>query len=478
MSQEVQLQPLQPGTFRELVHVALPLVISAGSHSLMSVADRVMLSGYTPSAGFAEAAGHSASTTLDMIAAVTPASMLHWTAVCVPLGTILYANTFISQFDGARQPRQLATAFWQAVWLAFVCGILLTGLIPFSYGIFRFVGHTDAVAVQETAYFNTLCRGSVLLLMSMALSCFFSGRRQTRVVMTINLVSVAINVALDYLLVFGRIGLPELGIAGAAWATVLARGCDVLLYSFLIHRTRSSHGLPLKETWRPDRTLLKQYLRYGVPSGFHSLADNAAFLTFLFIVGSLNRDAMAATNLAFSVNSLVFVPLLGFGTAVQTLVGHHLGARLQSAAVRTVWTAVALAIVWTGSAAVLLLWLPDLALKPFLLLTDGSSSASGIGSVLPLAETLLRFVALYSVFDALAVVVASALRGAGDTLFPMIVTMVSGWLVMTIPAWLIVRSGDATIQKLWLTCSAHIILMGVTMLARFMSGRWKQLKLT
>ncbi|MCP4509483.1 MAG: MATE family efflux transporter, partial [Fuerstiella sp.] len=259
---------------------------------------------------------------LDVIAAVTPAAMLQWTVVCIPIGMVLYANTFISQFDGAGNTWQMAASLWQAVWLALIGGMVLVLLVPFSQALFLFAGHTRSVAGQEAAYFNTLCCGSALILVSSALSCFFSGRRRTSVVMCVNIVSLLINIVLDYAFVFGSWGMPELGITGAAIATLLARACDILMYSALIWWISRSGRFPFRATWKPSRDLMIKYLRFGLPSGLHYFVDNSGFLVFLFIVGSLNRDAMAATNLAFSVNSMIFVPLLGFGTAVQTLVGH------------------------------------------------------------------------------------------------------------------------------------------------------------
>lgn len=461
-----------PGSFRELFVVSLPLIISAGSHSLMNLADRVMLAGYSPSDA-------PPGTALDVIAAVMPAGMLHWTVVCIPLGTILYANTFIAQFDGANKPRELAASLWQCIWLAIVSGLLLIAFLPFAQPLFTLAGHSETMVAQETAYFNTLCGGSVLLLLSNALSCFFSGRQKTAIVMWVNIISVMINVVLDYALIFGNWGLPEMGITGAAVGTLLARCCDIAMFSVLIYLHSRRSEYPLRSTWKPDAQILKKYLKFGVPSGLHYFVDNSGFLAFLFIVGSLSRDDMAATNLAFSVNAVIFVPLLGFGTAVQTLVGHHIGANLQSAAIRTTWNAIRMGIVWTGVAAVLLVFFPETCLQPFLAFTDpNSDSGPSIESILPAASRLLTFVAIYSIFDALAVVFASALRGAGDTLFPMLITMLSSWFVMTLSAWLIVRSEGATIQHLWLTCTAHIMLMGSAMLWRFLSGKWKKIHLT
>lgn len=462
----------RPGSFKELFFVSLPLIISAGSHSIMSIADRVMLAGYQP-------ASEAGVETLDIIAAVTPAAMLFWTVSCVPVGTVLYANTFISQFDGAKKPRELTLSLCQAVWLAVISGLLIMLIVPATSFVFELAGHSGQVAAQETAYFNTLAYGGGLMFVSCALSCFFSGRRRTSVVMCVNISSLLINLVLDYGLVFGHWGLPELGIRGAAAATVIARGCEVVMYSLLILHTVRTAEFPFRTTWKPDGATLIKYLRFGLPSGLHFFVENSAFLVFLFIVGSLSRDAMAATNLAFSVNSLIFVPLLGFGTAVQTLVGHHIGAGIQHAAVRTTWNAVRMGIVWTGIAGVLLVCFPDACLQPFLLFEDATAGESGsVRVVLPVAAELLKYVAVYSVFDSVAVVLASALRGAGDTLFPMVLTMCSSWLVMTLPAWLIVHAESPTVQLLWLTCTSHIVLMGGTMLWRFQSGRWKEIKLT
>lgn len=430
-----------------------------------------MLAGYSPSSG-------DGTTALDVIAAVTPAGMMHWSFACIPLGTILYANTFISQYDGANKPRELSSAFWQAVWLAVVAGILLIATIPIARSLFEFADHAPSVVRQEMIYFNTLCWGSIFQLMSNALGCYYSGRQATAVLMKVTLTSVLINIVVDYGLVFGHWGLPELGIKGAAIATVFARVCEVCIYVVLISRHYKGN-YPLAETWRPNAELLKKYLRYGLPSGLHYFVDTSSFLVFLLIVGSLNRDAMAATNLAFSVNSIIFVPLLGFGTAVQTLVGHHIGAGIKAAASQTTWNAIRMAIVWTGGAAVLLVFFPDTSLKPFLAFEEApGEGVESVRSVLPMAASLLKFVAIYSVFDAMAVVFASALRGAGDTVFPFVITLFSGWLVMTVPAWLIVQMNGATIEMLWMTCTGHITLMGTAMSLRFMSGKWKLIKLT
>ncbi|MBL8818751.1 MAG: MATE family efflux transporter [Planctomyces sp.] len=451
----------EPGGILELIRVAIPLVISSGSLSLMSAADRMILAGYST----------------DGLAAVTPASMLHWTVVCIPMGTILFANTFISQFDGAGEHRKACASLWQAIWLAVIAGCCLLFMIPFSTSLFSLVKQPPGVIQQEVIYFNTLCSGSICLLVSIAMSCYFSGRQNTSVIMWVNLFGVFVNFGLDYLCVFGVGPLPEMGIRGAALATVLARFGECLIYLTLILRAERGRSL-FWSAWRPDMILFRQYMKYGVASGLHYFVDNSGFTTFLLIVGTLGRDALAATNLAFSVNGLIFIPLLGFGTAIQTLVGHHLGSGSIDRASRTARNAMFLGILWTGGAGLLLVLIPELMLKPFTLFAGGrDSAAQSLTDITPTIVLLLRFVAVYSVFDALAVVFSSALRGAGDTVFPMILTMCSSWLIMVVPSILIAQSETATLTKLWMTCSVHISLTGGFMFLRFYSGRWKRIQL-
>lgn len=446
----------------ELFRVAVPLMLSAGSQSLMNAADRIVL------AGCSEAA----------LAAVTPASMLHWTVVCVPMGTILYANTFISQYDGAEKKERMMASLWQAIWLSLVAGVLLLGCLPLSRPLLSLTGHSPEIVELEAQYFNTLCAGSPVLLLSTALSCFFNGRRRTSVVMCISFAGVFFNFGVDYLLVYGVGPFPELGIRGAAVATVLARCGEVLIYSLLMLREARREQLPLLASRKLDFELLRKFLRYGVPSGLHYFVDNSGFTVFLLIIGNLSSSDLAATNLAFSVNGLIFIPLLGFGTAIQTLVGHHIGAENVPAAKRTTNNAVVLGVLWTGITALMLIFFPETCLRPFFLFADADSGqGADVKTLAKLAATLLQFVAVYSVFDALAVVFSSALRGAGDTVYPMLITLLSSWLVMVLPASLIIRSDNPTIFAIWMTCTIHISLTGFCMWMRYLTGRWQRLRL-
>lgn len=443
--------------------MAAPLMISSGSQALMNSVDRMMLAGCSEQA----------------LAAVTPASLLHWTVVCIPLGTVLYANTFIAQFAGARQPDRMLASFWQSIWLALVAGLLLLCCLPFTRSALTAAGHPPDVTEFEAQYFNTLCAGNLIQLLAAACSCFFSGQQRTGVVMCVSLLAVAVNFGLDYFLIYGMGPLPALGIRGAALATVAARCCELAIYVGLLLSETRRRGLPLGRECRFDPSLIRRFLKFGIPSGLHYFVDNSGFTAFLMLVGKLSSTALAATNLAFSVNGLIFVPLLGFGTAIQTLVGHHVGSGHLHHARQTVRNAVLLGGLWTGGTGILLVLFPNQSLYPFFLFADKhETGAGGITALAAQASLLLQFVAVYSFFDSLAVVFSSALRGAGDTVYPMLLTLACSWLVMVLPAWSVVHSSAPSLSSLWMAASANIILTGLLMWARFAAGRWMRIRLT
>ena len=143
-----------PGSIRELLQVALPLVISSGSVTLMYVVDRIFLTWHSPEA----------------LAAAMPASMVHWTLLSVPFGVAMYTNTFVSQYDGANRPDRIAASLWQAIYLALAAGVLLALLTPLAGPIFAWGGHEPAVQALEVRYLRVLCLGSLPFLLSGALS--------------------------------------------------------------------------------------------------------------------------------------------------------------------------------------------------------------------------------------------------------------------------------------------------------------------
>lgn len=442
-------------TLRELLRVALPLIVSSGSQSLMHVVDRIFLTWWS----------------VDAVAASLPAGVLYWAVVALPFGTAVYTNTFVAQYTGAGRKDRVAASLWQGARFALLCGLLLALCSPAAPFLLSWTGHSGRVARMEVEYFSISCYGALPALLAVVCSSFFSGQGRTVVVMCVNIAASLINIVLDYALIFGSGPFPMLGIAGAAWATNIANVFACLVFAGLASYAMWHEQYPLWQTRGFDRELTLRMLRYGLPTGVQYLVDIGAFLVFVVLVGRLGRSELAATTIAFNLNSMAFIPMFGLGTAVLTLVGRRIGERRPDAAARITWCAFAVSSAYMGLFIVLYLAAPRLMLLPYAAQSDPADFAE----VQPLVVMLLRFVALYSFFDAMAIVFGSAIRGAGDSQFSLWWTLWTSWTLMVVPTWVAVQRGVGGMAACWWSVSVYIVVLGIGFLLRFRAGRWRQM---
>lgn len=451
--QTTAIQPARAGTLGELLRVALPLVISYGSTAMMYVIDRIFLSWDS----------------VDSMAAALPAGVLHYNLAILAIGTVAYGNAFIGQYEGAGQHHRVGPVVWQGIYFSIVAAAVMLVFAPLAPSIFRLFGHDAAVQGLEARFFKILCLGTLPLLLDTALSCFFSGRGQTLVVMVVNTIGMLINILLDYLLIFGNHGFPRLGIDGAAIATVTAFTSITVMYIVAMYWMYRRGPYRLWAGRRFDRELFARLLRFGLPSGLQQFLDIGCWTVFVQMVGRLGREELSATSLVFNLNGGVFIPLLGLGTAVTVLVGHRIGEGRPELAVRTTWLAFGLASGYTLMFCGVYLLLPDLILKPYGLADRPELRA--------LVVSLLRFVAFYSFFDSMLVVFNSAIRGAGDTRFAMTFSFSMGLLLLVLPTYVAATVfGTDGFTAAWYAVTLYITVLGLGFMARFQQGRWKSMR--
>jgi MATE family multidrug resistance protein len=289
--------------------------------------------------------------------------------------------------------------------------------------------------------------------------------------MLVNVGGTLVNIVLDYCLVFGRFGLPEMGIGGAALATVIANWFNVVMFWLLMQRPADRVQYGLDEGNRLDWPLMRRLIRFGGPSGLPMLVEAGAFTLLTMFVTSLSETAAAATSLAFNVNAVAFIPVYGIGIAVSTLVGQYLGAGKEELAERSTWTALVLAGLYTALFGLLYVGVPEFFLWPHEIGATGKDFAA----VKELTIVLLRFVAAYCMFDAMQVIFVGALKGAGDTRFVLLVASVMSVVSIGIGAY-----GQHYLSwrllGWWWVMTFWIFALGMIYLARFLQGRWKSMR--
>jgi MATE family multidrug resistance protein len=273
-------------------------------------------------------------------------------------------------------------------------------------------------------------------------------------------------------MIFGHWGFPEMGIKGAALATVLSGCTRLVIYLAILFKPSYAQQYHTLKGWRPDPSLFARLIRFGFPNGVQFFIDMAAFTAFVLIMGRLGTVALAATNIAFNINTLAFMPMIGCGIAVSVLVGQSLGRDRPDMAERAVYSGAHLTFLYMTTLALLYVLVPNLFLAPFAAQAD----ADDFGPISTMAVVLLRFVAIYSVFDTLNIVFASGIKGAGDTRFVMSTVVVLSLLGLMLPSYvgLVLLNGDVYVGFGIVT--AYVSVLGFVFLFRFLGGKWKSMR--
>jgi MATE family multidrug resistance protein len=308
--------------------------------------------------------------------------------------------------------------------------------------------------------------------LSAAISSFYSGRGLTRVPMLAHIAGNSANILLDYALIFGKWGCPELGIRGAAIATVLGGLVTPVMLAVMYFSPRSNAMFQTRSTFRLYGRLFRRMIRFGLPSGVHLALDIASFSMFVMLTGRISESALAASNIALSINTLAFMPMIGIGIATSILVGQYQGARQSEMARRVTWVAFRLANVYMLVVGLSFILFPSFY---FSLFTDHGGGTVPMAEVLPTGRILLIIATVWGFADAGNLIVGNALKGAGDTRFVMYYSVVMAWGMLATGSYIIVEVLEAGIIVSWGWTALYITSLATGYLLRFRTRHWQQI---
>lgn len=438
------------GRIRDVLKIAFPLVLAASAHALNLLSDRIMLSRYSEEA----------------IAGSMAAGLTAFALSCFFLGIIGYTGTFVAQYFGAGAKERVGTAVWQGIFLSLIGGgILATGWF-WGRGLFSLFGHDPGVLEQEAVYFKLLSVGSIFLLLNTAFASFWGGRGKTGMVMFVNILITALNIPFNYGMIYGNWGLPELGIAGAAWGTNLsaATGCLVYAWFFFVPRSSRRHFKTCSRIF--DWDLFCRLIRYGLPNGIQFSLDLISFNVFIIVLGRYGKEVQAATSIAFGLNSIGFTPMIGIGQTVGILVGQCIGAQDIPHAKKSVSSARSVVLMYMACIALVFVIYPEPVLWMFSIQNP---------EILRITKNMLRFCACFMLFDGLFIVYTNAIKAAGDTLFAMIAGT-SLALVMQAAPSIVLGYYKVNVWILWSCLVFYVVTAGTVFYLRYRSGKWTTMK--
>lgn len=453
MSQSMT-SPHREGGVGELLAIALPMVVSSACETLMMFVDRLFLAQLGP----------------EYMSAAMGGGMTCFMFMTFFIGLTGYANPLVAQHLGAGQKQRCPVAVGQALLIAILAYPLVLCCIPLGHWLFQ-VSRTPASQIQpQTVYFNILIIGSIMGLIRNCFSSFFSGIGRTRIIMTAAIVSMLVNVVANYLLIFGHLGFPALGMAGAAYGTLLgsAVGLVIMVYAYFRPAIREEFGI--MAGFRPDRPMLRKLLRFGYPSGLEFFMNMLAFDLLVLAFHSYGVNQAAAVTIAFNWDMVSFIPLIGVNIGVSSLVGRYMGAGKPDIAHHATISGLRVAMCYSSAMLLVLCVFARPLVAIFL-----HSATADVEATLPLALFMVRLVALYVCADAVGLVFSGALRGAGDTFWTMCLSVTTHWTMSLLTIWLI-RGVQVSPRAAWCCLVVFVWIICTLFYARYRTGRWRSLK--
>ena len=454
MKSKQRVKPvISGGGFLEVLKIAMPLILSNSCHAVNMFMDRLML------------AQHSQ----EAVAAAFTGGLTNFTIACIFIGTIGYTGTFVAQYEGAHHRERIGSTIWQGIWLSMLGGLFLFACIWIAPPLFKSFGHDPAVTEQEIDYFQILCKGGFIFLLLGALSSFWTGRGKTGFVLGVSALITLFNLPLNYIFIFGKFGIPEMGTAGAAWGTILADLVGVLIYfAVFFAPSARKHFHTHKVSF--DFPLLKRMIRFGLPSGIHLALDLVAFNTFSLLLGCYGVAVHEASSITFGINNIAFCPILGIGITASILVGQAIGGENISLAKKAAGNCIWLVILYSLLMMLLFSVFQKFVLAPFVREGDINQLES-----LKISGYMLYFISAYLIFDGINVVYSNALRGAGDTKFPMWTMTIIGIFGFALPCLVLYFRGFPW-WSLWIIFDCEILLLGIIFTLRYRGEKWTKMR--
>jgi MATE family multidrug resistance protein len=431
-----------------MLRVAGPVVLAELGWMSMGVVDTIMVGPLGPSA----------------IAAAGIGSSLHTAFAIFGMGLLLGLDTLVSQAYGARRIDECHRWLFHGVLLALlltpplliVCGALYFGIPG--------LGFHPEVAPLLRRYFGVILWSSPLLLLYAAFRRYLQGMHHVTPVMIALVTANLVNAGANWAFIYGRLGFPAMGVAGSAWATVLARFYMAAL--LLIAIIRTDHGrLPRGgDTWTFDTVWLRRLTALGFPAASTVALEVGVFAAATALAGALAPVAAASHQIALNIAALAFMVPLGLASAGAVRVGHAIGAGRPDRAAAAGWTAILLGVAFMLLAAISFVAVPRALIGLF----------TKEEAVLVLGSSLLFVAAVFQLFDGLQGVATGVLRGLGDTRTPMITNLAAHWLFGLPVGYTLCFLVGYGVIGLWIGLSAGLILAGSVLL---WAWHWKSYKL-
>ena len=443
-----------PTSLKYMLKLAAPMVVTTISFTVMQFVDRIMVSRLGT----------------DALAAILPAGFVSFIPGGFAIGAITSLNTFVSQSLGRGDKEDCSNYFWQAVYMGLVYFAAVVVIMwPTAPWIFKTMGHSPSVVGMEVIYLRIMLYAHILAVINWSCSQFFMGIHRPIITMCASLCGQVVNVAANYVLIFGKFGFPEMGIAGAGWGTFIGIGVGACVNMYLYLSGNINAEFKSRRTLNIDFSKMYDLLKVGLPAGFGLMVNVAFWGVILFgLVGKFGTEALAATSAVLSYTSLSVMPVVGISTALTAAVGKTIGRGRKDIAIKQTRVCLKIALVYMGLVGVCFFVFRN-ALMAFWS-TDDKVIEAGV--------KILICAAIYQTFHAARTIYSGSLRGAGDTVWLAIISAVGAILILGLGGWLVtIFFPSLGALGPWCAATVSIIAVGLANRWRFKSKKWMNIDL-
>ncbi|MFG0327354.1 MAG: MATE family efflux transporter [Phycisphaerales bacterium JB037] len=466
---------------REMFRIALPSVVTMTSYTVMQFIDAWMVSRITPSDPV-------------HVPAQGNGGIMVWVVASLTLGLLMVVNTFVSQNLGAGTPQRAPRYAWSALWLSLVSVLWFVPAAFVVPSVFAASGHPPEQVVLETQYAQILFFGAVLLCAGRGMHQFFYGLHRAGIVLKAVLIGNLVNLGANWVLIYGNLGAPAMGVPGAAVATVIGQVFELAIPLAVFLGPKLNAELGTRSAWKPDVGAIKDLLRIGWPAGLMMVNEILCWSYLMsYLVPRAGRAAAEAAGksaeaieqagvlaneagwIALRYMHASFMPTVGLSIAVTALVGKCMGMRRPDLAAQRAWLGLKIAMIYMGLWALAFVFFGGELLSVFV---PAGESPERVEALLAIGVPIMIAAAVFQLFDAVAITMSGALRGTGDTVWPGVMTVILSWACVVGGGVLMIEVAPQ-LGSLgpWIAASAYIVLLGVLFLGRFTRGKWRSIEL-
>ena len=442
---------------RALLTIAWPMIIAQLAQMGTGVVDTVMAGRYSATDLAAIAIGYNIWLPLFLFT----------------LGILLAASAIVAQDFGAGRWQRIRDLLPQSLWLALLLGAVVA---PLCYGtdpLLGILGLDEVTHGKSLAYLQAVAFGLPAAVLFQSLRCHTQGIGIMHPFALASVIAFCANIPLNYALIYGRWGAPELGAAGCGWATAISMWLGPLLIAFYMARSRTLRPyLPPLRLVAPNLAAIGEICRLGLPIGCTFFLEIGLFSVIALLIATLGNTAMAAHQIAINIWDVVYMPLISIGSAMATRVGHAIGSGDRGRVTLAVWCGTSITLAVGFACMLVLLTVPGLIISAY-------TSDPAINQI---AINLIRLAAVFIIIDSVQVAASFCLRAFKDTRFPFVVMCVVYWLI-TLPLgdWLGIVTADDALSGtagFWKSMILGIALSSVLVIARLYRTLQRPLQLT